>query len=245
MIILPAIDIKDGNCVRLIKGDFATVHQVFESPVKAAEQFVNAGAEWLHMVDLDGAKTGETVNRELILDVVKQTTLKVELGGGIRDIRTVDDYINSGISRVILGSAALKNPTFVKEAVSKYGEKIAVGIDALDGFVATEGWTESSKVNDIEFAKKMEQIGVKYIIFTDISRDGTLQGPAIEGLCRLKEAVSCEIIASGGIKDIQNIKDLCALDIYGAICGKSIYSGTLDLKEAIQVCNQSFLNELR
>ena len=237
MIIFPAIDIKDGNCVRLIKGDFATVHKVFESPVKAAEQFVNAGAEWLHMVDLDGAKTGATVNRETILDVVKHTKLRVELGGGIRDINTVDDYINNGISRVILGSAALKNPDFVKEAITRYSDKIAVGIDALDGFVATEGWIESSKVNYIEFAKKMEQIGVKCIIFTDISRDGTLQGPAIDGLYKLKEAVSCNIIASGGIKDIQNIRDLLSLNIYGAICGKSIYSGTLDLKDAINVCN--------
>jgi phosphoribosylformimino-5-aminoimidazole carboxamide ribotide isomerase len=239
MIILPAIDIKDGNCVRLIKGDFATVHKVFESPIKAAEFFANASVQWLHMVDLDGAKTGATINRETILDVVKNTKIKVELGGGIRDINTVDDYINNGISRVILGSAALKNPDFVKETVKKYNDKIAVGIDALDGFVATEGWIESSKVNYIEFAKKMEQIGVKCIIFTDISRDGTLQGPAVEGLYRLKEAISCNIIASGGIKDIQNIKDLLSLKIYGAICGKSIYSGTLDLKEAISVCNFS------
>lgn len=234
MIILPAIDIKDGNCVRLLKGDFGTAQKVAEDPLKTASRFKAAGAGWMHMVDLDGAKTGKRPNRNLILNVVKQSGLKVEIGGGIRDMQCVDDYIEGGASRVILGSAALSDREFVKQAVAKYGEKIAVGIDARDGRIATRGWLDTSNVGYLDFAKEIEQIGVKYLIFTDISCDGTLEGPNFEQLEALQNAVSCSIIASGGIRDIGNIQKLCGMSLYGAICGKSIYSGTLDLAQAVK-----------
>ena len=234
MFILPAIDIKDGNCVRLVKGEFGTAHKVAESPFSTAASFKASGAKWMHMVDLDGAKTGERPNRELILRVVKDCGLKVEIGGGIRDMGCVRDYIQGGAARVILGSAALENKEFVKEAVAAYGEQIAVGIDARGGKVATRGWLDTSDVSFLDFAKEIEQIGVKYIIFTDISCDGTLEGPNFEQLEALKNTVSCNIIASGGIRDIGHISKLCAMGLYGTICGKSIYSGTLNLNEAVQ-----------
>lgn len=234
MIILPAIDIKDGNCVRLLKGDFGTVHKVAENPIETAARFKAAGAKWMHMVDLDGAKTGNRQNRDLILNTVKNCGLKVEIGGGIRDIDCVSDYLENGASRVILGSAALSNKDFVKEAVNAYGDKIAVGIDARGGMVATQGWLETSSVPFTDFAKEMEQIGVKTIIFTDISCDGTLEGPNFTQLAELQKAVNCNIVASGGIRDIGNITKLCEMGLYGAICGKSIYSGTLDLAQAVQ-----------
>lgn len=234
MIILPAIDIKDGNCVRLLKGDFGTAQKVAEDPFKTAARFKAAGASWMHMVDLDGAKTGDRPNRDLILSVVKNSGLKVEVGGGIRNMQCVEDYLEGGAARVILGSAALSNKEFVKQAVVKYGEKIAVGIDARNGMVATQGWLDTSNVSYSDFAKEMEQIGVKYIIFTDISCDGTLEGPNFSQLEALQKAVSCSIIASGGIRDIDNIEKLCDMNLYGAICGKSIYSGTLDLAQAVK-----------
>jgi phosphoribosylformimino-5-aminoimidazole carboxamide ribotide isomerase len=236
MLILPAIDIKDDECVRLLKGDYATAHRVAESAVDTAKAFESAGARWLHMVDLNGAKAAEPVNSELIFSVLKNCNLKIEVGGGIRNIDTIDFYLSHGISRVILGSAALNNPALVREAVRKYGEQIAVGIDALDGNVAADGWTKTSSVNYIELAKQMEQDGVKHIIFTDISRDGTLTGPNLIMLDKLNRAVSCGIIASGGVSNIKDIANLLDLGLYGAICGKALYSGNLDLKTAIMLC---------
>ena len=234
MIILPAIDIKDKTCVRLVKGDFATVHQVAESPMKTAASFRRAGAVWLHMVDLDGAVLGRRVNQEVFCEVAQKSGLKVELGGGIRDIETIEYYLFNGISRVILGSAALSNPILVKEAAREFGDRIAVGIDAKNRMVATHGWLATSEVDFVEMGKRMEDSGVKHLIFTDISRDGTLRGPSIEQLLELKEAVSCNIIASGGIAQLSDIVALEKAGIYGAICGKSIYAGTLDLAEAIK-----------
>lgn len=237
MVILPAIDIKDGNCVRLLKGDFATVHKVAESYMDTARSFEEAGASWIHMVDLDGAKEGKPVNGDVFLDIAKNTDLKVEVGGGIRSLDTVEHYISRGISRVILGSVALKNPQIVADAVKEYGEKIAVGIDEKDGIVAAEGWLESSQVNFIDLALEMIKAGVKNIIFTDISKDGTLSGVNAEQLSALKNAVGdkCNIIASGGVHNIDDIKVCKKMGLYGAVCGKSIYSGTLDLKEAIEI----------
>lgn len=237
MIILPAIDIKDGNCVRLLKGDFATVYKVAESYMDTAKGFEAAGASWIHMVDLDGAKEGKPVNGEIYLDVVKNTGLKVEVGGGIRSLDTVEYYISSGISRVILGSVALKNPKIVFDAVKEYGEKIAVGIDAVNGIAAAEGWLEASRVNYIDLALEMIKAGVKNIIFTDISKDGTLSGVNVEQLSALKNAAGdkCNITASGGVHNIEDIKICKEMGLYGAICGKSLYSGTLDLKEAIEI----------
>ena len=238
MIILPAIDIKDGECVRLQRGDYNTVEKVAESPYKTAQWFKEAGAQWMHMVDLDGAKDASIQNKDLIIEVAKTSGLNVEVGGGIRNMERVEMYLNNGISRVILGSAAVKNPDFVKAAVKEYGDKIAVGIDAMNGMVCAEGWIDQSEIEYIELAKRMEDIGVKYIIFTDISKDGMLSGPNLGQLDELHNAVSCNIIASGGVSVLKDIINLSELDVYGAICGKAIYTGALDLKMALQVSNR-------
>lgn len=236
MVILPAVDIMDGKPVRLYKGDFSTAHQVAEGALKTALDFEKAGAEWIHMVDLDGSLMKKRVNEKIFLSVAENTALKVEVGGGIRTMQDIDFYIRSGISRVILGSVALKDPELVKKAVNAYGDKIAVGIDAKNGYAAAEGWTQTSDIYFTDLAKKMEQCGVKTIIYTDISKDGTLSGPNLEQLDEINSAVSCNIIASGGVTDIDDIKALKSLGLYGAICGKSIYSGSLDLKQALEVC---------
>lgn len=238
MIILPAIDIKDGNCVRLQKGVYSTAHKVAESPYEAAYAFAQAGAKWLHMVDLDGAKDAKLINADLIADVAKSCSMSVEVGGGIRSMQAVEYYLSRGIDRVILGSAAVKNPQLVTEAVREYGGKIAVGIDAMEGMVQAEGWLDSSEINYIELAKRMEDVGVQTIIFTDISRDGMLSGPNLKQLDDLVNQVSCNIIASGGVSVLKDIINLSELKIYGAICGKSLYSGTLDLKQAIEVAEK-------
>lgn len=235
MIILPAIDIKDGQCVRLYKGDYSTAHQVAESPYSAAKLFAEAGATWMHMVDLDGAKEAKPINADLIADVAKTVGLQVEVGGGIRNMETVEYYLSKGIDRVIIGSAAVKNQQFVIDAVREYGDKIVVGIDALDGMVKAEGWLDSSDINYIELSKRMEAVGVKTIVFTDINQDGTLEGPNLKQLDDLVHSVSCNIIASGGVAVLKDILNLAELEIYGAICGKSIYSGSLDLKQALTV----------
>ncbi len=236
MIIFPAIDIIDGKPVRLFKGDFTTAEQVADDALQTAEDFAKAGAQWIHMVDLDGSLQKKPVNPDTFISVAKQTPLKVEIGGGIRTMQDIDFYANNEISRVILGSVALKNPQLVEEAVKEFGELIAVGIDAKNGFAATEGWTEGRDTHFIELAKQMEQMGVNTIIYTDISKDGTLSGPNVEQLAQLNNAVSCNITASGGVTNIDDIITLRDNSLYGAICGKSIYKGTLDLKEAIEVC---------
>ena len=230
MLVLPAIDIKDGNCVRLYRGDYSTAHKVADSAVETAKKFEDAGAEFMHMVDLDGAKDGKRVNSDLILSVRKSCNLKIEVGGGIRDMDSVEFYLKNGIDRVILGSAAIRDPDFVKEAVKKYSSQIAVSIDALNGMVSADGWTDTSEVDYIELAKQMEDI-----IFTDISKDGMLSGPNLTMLDELKASVNCNIIASGGVSNLKDILNLSALDIYGAISGKAIYTGALDLSRAIEV----------
>ncbi len=235
MIILPAIDIKNGQCVRLLKGDFNTVEQVAQDPFETARDFYNTGAKYLHMVDLDGAKDAKLVNKDLFVELAKTSKLKIELGGGIRDLNSVEYYLSNGIDKVILGSVAVKNPDFVREAVNEYKDKIIVGIDAKNEMVATEGWLSTSNVHYLDLAKAMEKMGVKNIIFTDISKDGTLSGANFEQLDAINKAVNCNITASGGIKDINDIKVLKKLNMYGVICGKSIYKGTLSLKEALEV----------
>ncbi len=239
MLVLPAIDIINGTCVRLMKGDYSTAEKVAENILDTAKSFEKAGAKFMHMVDLDGAKEGKRLNSEVILDVRKNCDIKIEVGGGIRTMESVEYYLENGIDRVILGSAAIKNPEFVKEAVNKYAEKIAVGIDAKNGFVSAEGWTDTSEINFIDLAKQMEAIGVQYIIFTDISKDGMLSGPNLTMLDELKAAVKCKIIASGGVATLKDIINLTDLDIYGAICGKAIYSGSLDLAQAIEVAHMA------
>lgn len=234
MIILPAIDICGGQCVRLLRGDFGTAEKVAEDPLETALSFRAAGADWLHMVDLDGAKAGRPVNTAIFTQAAEKSGLKVEVGGGIRSMETVEAYLAAGVSRVILGSAALSNPDLVEEAAGRYDDRIAVGIDAKNRMVSADGWLNDSRVDFIELARRVEQMGVGCIIFTDISKDGTLSGPNLEQLDELRRAVGCRVIASGGISDIEDIRALRQLDIYGAICGKSLYSGRLDLAEAIK-----------
>lgn len=236
MVILPAIDIKDGKCVRLVQGKYDSAYTVAESAADTAKAFEAMGATWLHMVDLDGAKEAVPVNTDMIFDVLKQCNLKVELGGGIRNMETIDYYMDHGISRIILGSAALNNPALVKEAVAKYGDKIAVGIDAIDGNVAAEGWTQTSTVNYIDLAKHMEDAGVKYIVFTDISRGGMMDGPNFTMLDKLNRSVSCKVIASGGVSSLTDIVVLTALKLHGAICGRALYTRDLSLRQAVDLC---------
>ena len=235
MIVLPAIDIKDGRCVRLYQGEFSTVHRVAEDPVETALGFKKQGAVWLHMVDLDGALKGQRINAQLITDTAQKSGLKVELGGGIRTVADAEYYLSRGISRVIVGSAAIENPDLVGQIIAAFGEdSVAVGIDARGRTVATRGWLDSSGVDYIDLARRMEQIGVKYIIFTDISKDGTLAGPPLERLSELCGSVSCSIIASGGVGSLGDIISLKALGVYGAICGKAVYTGDLALDLAIK-----------
>lgn len=236
MIIFPAIDIMDGKPVRLLRGDFDTAEQVAEDVLTTAKQFVRVGCTWVHMVDLDGSLQKKPVNAEPILQVVKHTPLKVEVGGGIRTMEDIAFYLDRGVDRVILGSVALKNPELVQQAVDAYGDKIAVGIDAKQGMVATEGWTEDSQMDFIELAKAMEKMGVATIIYTDIGRDGTLSGPDVQGLDRLNKAVGCNVIASGGVTTITDILVMKDKKMYGTICGKCIYKKTLDLREAVGIC---------
>lgn len=236
MIIFPAIDIMDGKPVRLLRGDFDTAEQVAEDVLTTAKQFARVGCTWVHMVDLDGSLQKKPVNTDPILQVVEHTPLKVEVGGGIRTMEDIAFYLDRGVDRVILGSVALKNPELVQQAVDAYGDKIAVGIDAKQGMVATEGWTEDSKIDFIDLAKAMEKMGVATIIYTDIGRDGTLSGPDVQGLDRLNKAVSCNVIASGGVTTITDILVMKDKKMYGTICGKCIYKKTLDLREAVGIC---------
>ena len=236
MIIFPAIDIMDGKPVRLLRGDFDTAEQVAEDVLTTAKQFARVGCTWVHMVDLDGSLQKKPVNTDPILQVVEHTPLKVEVGGGIRTMEDIAFYLDRGVDRVILGSVALKNPELVQQAVDAYGDKIAVGIDAKQGMVVTEGWTEDSKMDFIDLAKAMEKMGVATIIYTDIGRDGTLSGPDVQGLDRLNKAVSCNVIASGGVTTITDILVMKDKKMYGTICGKCIYKKTLDLREAVGIC---------
>lgn len=236
MIIFPAIDIMDGKPVRLLRGDFATAEQVAEDVLTTAKQFARMGCTWVHMVDLDGSLQKKPVNTDPILQVVEHTPLKVEVGGGIRTMEDIAFYLDRGVDRVILGSVALKNPELVQQAVDAYGDKIAVGIDAKQGMVATEGWTEDSQMDFIDLAKAMEKMGVATIIYTDIGRDGTLSGPDVQGLDRLNKAVGCNVIASGGVTTITDILVMKDKKMYGTICGKCIYKKTLDLREAVGIC---------
>ena len=236
MIIFPAIDIMDGKPVRLLRGDFDTAEQVAEDVLTTAKQFARVGCTWVHMVDLDGSLQKKPVNTDPILQVVEHTPLKVEVGGGIRTMEDIAFYLDRGVDRVILGSVALKNPELVRQAVDAYGDKIAVGIDAKQGMVATEGWTEDSQMEFIDLAKAMEKMGVATIIYTDIGRDGTLSGPDVQGLDRLNKAVSCNVIASGGVTTITDILVMKDKKMYGTICGKCIYKKTLDLREAVGIC---------
>lgn len=234
MIILPAIDLLNNKVVRLYKGDYNQLTEFSVNPIETAAKFINDGAEWLHVVDLDGAKTGECKNFNIIKELCK-LNISIECGGGIRSLETIEKFLHADVKRVILGSKAVEDINFVKECLKNFDDKIAIGIDALNDFVKTSGWLKGSNINYIEFATTMQNLGAKTIIFTDISVDGTLAGASLEKLQKLQKSVKCNIIASGGIKDLEDIKNLKMLNVYGAICGKSIYAGTLNLKNAMTI----------
>ena len=236
MIIIPAIDIIDNKPVRLYQGDYGKKEVVGDSILTIAKSFEEAGAEYIHLVDLDGAKEGKLVNKEVIIKVANEVKVPVEVGGGIRTYDDVKYLIENGISRVILGTVAIEDKEFVKKVVDDFGEKIAVGVDCKNGYLCGRGWLEKSKLHYIEFSKEMESLGVKNIILTDISKDGTLTGTNTEMLSELKKVVNVKLTASGGVSGIDDIKKLKELDVYGAIVGKAIYSGFINLKEAIKLC---------
>lgn len=235
MIILPAIDLLGRKAVRLLKGDYNQVTVYSDSPLEVAEKFKSLGATHIHMVDLDGAKYGTAPNMDIVAEVAEKTGLFIEIGGGIRSMGTVKKYIDAGISRVILGTAAICDEDFLKEAVKAYGEKIAVGADVKDGKIAVKGWLEQSDVTLDEFFLKMQDLGVKNIICTDISRDGAMRGTNLELYRELSAKYSLDITASGGVSSIEDVKRLREMNLYGAIIGKAYYTGAVDLKEAIEV----------
>lgn len=234
MLIFPAIDLKDGKVVRLHKGRFDTVHQVADDPVETAKTFCAAGARYLHMVDLDGARDGKRKNSAIVQDVA-EVGLRIELGGGIRSMADLEAVFGLGVWRAVIGSAAVSDPEFVREAVAKYGpERVAVGIDAKDGLVRTSGWEENAGLDYISFAEQMGSIGVKYIIFTDIETDGTLSGPSFDRLEALQKAASCSITASGGVSSNEDLRQLRDRGLYAAIVGKAWYAGAVDLAQAVR-----------
>lgn len=235
MIILPAIDIIEGKPVRLYKGDYSKKEIVAKSILETAKEFKILGASWIHLVDLDGAKEKIPKNLGIVLKVVKEVDIPVEIGGGIRSLDTIKKYIDGGVKRVILGTSAIEDKELLKKAIELYGDKIAVGIDCIDEYACGNGWLEKSELHYIEFAKTLQRMGVKNIIVTDISKDGTLEGVNVNMLRKLKEEVNIDITASGGIKDIEDIRKLKELDIYGAITGKALYAKKLSLSEALYV----------
>ncbi|MBQ9762112.1 MAG: 1-(5-phosphoribosyl)-5-[Oscillospiraceae bacterium] len=235
MLIYPAIDLYGGKAVRLFKGDYAQMTIYNDNPVAVAEDFARSGAQCIHLVDLEGAKEGTTPNFETVTAIKGATGLFCEIGGGIRSMETIEKYLSAGIDRVILGTAAVTEPGFVQEAVAQYGDKIAVGIDIKDGYVAIKGWTVKSEENAFDFCEKMQKIGVKTLICTDISKDGAMQGTNRALYRKLSERFNMDIIASGGVSTIDDITHLAGLNIHGAIVGKAYYTGAINLKEAIEV----------
>ncbi len=235
MIIYPAIDLFEGKAVRLFKGDYNQMTVYSENPLEIALDFEKCGATHIHMVDLEGAKSGTTPNFETVVKIKKNTNLFCEIGGGIRSMEVIERYVSAGVDRVILGTAAVTSEGFVKTAVEKYGDKIAVGIDIKDGFVAIKGWTEKSELEAMAFAEEMEKIGVKTLICTDISKDGAMEGTNHSLYKELSEKLGMQIIASGGVSSIEDVEKLAARNMYGAIIGKAYYTGAVDLKKAIEV----------
>lgn len=235
MNIFPAIDLFQKKAVRLFKGDYSQMTVYSDDPLSVARDFEAKGAKFIHMVDLEGAKDGTTPNIEIVESIAANTSLFVEIGGGIRSIETVERYLSSGVGRVILGTAAVTDESFLMEAVSRYGDKIAVGADIKDGYVAIKGWVEKSEYTLDAFFEKMQRIGVKTIICTDISKDGAMKGTNLEMYRELSKKYSLDIIASGGVSAIGDIKELRSMELYGAIIGKAYYTGAIDLKEAIEV----------
>ena len=232
-IIYPAIDIIGGKCVRLTQGDYERVKVYSEDPQRIAESFLKAGASWIHIVDLDAAKSGIPTNNKIIAKIASEIGLSVQTGGGIRNMETLDKILSSGVKRAILGTGAVKNRDFTIDAIKKYGEAIAIGIDARNGMVAIDGWTNSSGISAVDFALEMQNIGAKTIIYTDISRDGMLKGTEIESLKSLIENTEMDIIASGGVADFSHVKEAKEAGASGVIIGKAIYEGKVDLKSCL------------
>ena len=235
MYIFPAIDLIDGKAVRLRKGDYNEVTVYSDSPADVAAGFEQKGARFLHVVDLDGAKDGTTANFQTVRDIIERTGLSVEIGGGVRDIERVKKYMDIGVDRVIIGTAAVTDPEFLAEAVKLYGDRIVVGVDIKDGFVAIKGWLEISEVSCFDFCEKLSKMGVNTVICTDISKDGMMSGTNVELYRQLKERFGMNIIASGGVSSIDDVRALSEMDIFGAIVGKALYTGDVDLERAISV----------
>lgn len=234
MIIFPAIDILKGKCVRLIQGDYNQEKVYGDSPVAMAKKWEEKGAEYIHIVDLDGAKSGDSINKSVIKEIAENVNIPIQVGGGIRSLDIISFYLNSGVSRVIIGTAAIQDPEFLKEAVHQYSDKIAVSLDARNGFVATDGWTDTSEVKAIDLVKQLEQIGVKTIVYTDIAKDGMLQGPNLEEQRAINDATSMNVIASGGVTTKEDVNNLQTLDLYGTIIGKALYDGKLDFETVVE-----------
>lgn len=234
MKIFPAIDLLSGKAVRLYKGDYDKVTVYNDDPSEVALAFERAGATCMHLVDLDGARTGDTPNIEVIKNILAKTKLFVEVGGGIRSIEVIDKYLSAGVGRVILGTAAVTNPDLLSLALSKYGDKVAVGVDLKDGYVAIKGWTEKSELFGFDFMQRLQDMGVRTVICTDISKDGAMMGTNHELYRELSEKLDIQVIASGGVSSIEDVKRLRALGVYGAIIGKAYYTGDIILEEALE-----------
>lgn len=235
MILLPAIDLYDKKAVRLYKGDYRNMTVYSKNPIEIALDFQRCGCRYIHMVDLEGARDGTTPNLSIVEQVAKETSLFVEIGGGIRSMETVKRYFDAGVSRVILGTAAVNDPDFLREAVAAYGEKIAVGADVKDGCIAIKGWLETSRLTLEQFLQDMQQLGIRNVICTDISRDGAMKGTNLGLYQQLASQFSMDITASGGVSTLEDIAQLRKMELYGAIIGKAYYTGAIDLKQALEV----------
>ncbi len=233
MIIYPAIDIKDGKCVRLTQGKFSDVAVYGNDPLIMAKKWESLGAPYLHLVDLDGALAGSGINRNIIIKIAQSVDIPVQTGGGIRTMDDISELIAGGISRIILGTAAVQNPQLVDEAVAKFGEKIAIGIDAKDGMAAISGWEEISSLPALDLAKSMQQKGVRYIVYTDISTDGMLTGPNLAAMRQMADSVAVKVIASGGVGSYEDILSLKSTGVEGVIVGKALYTGNVELEKAL------------
>ena len=235
MIIFPAIDLYDKKAVRLLKGDYNNMTVYSDNPIKIARDFERQGAKHIHMVDLEGAKDGTTPNIDIVLQIANETSLFTEIGGGIRSMDTVKKYLDAGVDKVILGTAAVNDEEFLKEAVGIYGERIAVGADVKDGYIAIKGWLEKSEITLDNFFEKMQNLGVKTIICTDISKDGAMRGTNLQMYRDLSKKYSVDITASGGVSSLDDVKELRSMELYAAIIGKAYYTGAIDLAEAVEV----------
>ena len=235
MILFPAIDIRDGKCVRLIQGDYDQEVIYHDSPSEMAKEWEKQGATYIHVVDLDGARSGNALNRTAIREIVRSVSIPVQVGGGVRDMGSVEAHINSGVSRVIIGTAAIEKPQFVEKAVASYGEKIAVSIDARNGLVATNGWTETSDVKAVDLLNRLAKVGIETVVYTDILKDGMMQGPNFDELRLMNDASKIDIIASGGVSTENDVKRLEQMGLYGAIIGKALYEGSISLEQLLEV----------